>query len=175
MRYAVVLAAAALAAACARAPGPAPAPPPPIEPVVTVEPAQAPDSVFVCVIRNGDLAVVGAELDPATGDTLVGGRRFAEAFPVTDEYAPTRRWYVDNEPLPFYEGRRPWYVKYGLPRFLAINEILRVGEHDGISVFGEISDPYEDSRSVLYVPTSPGCFFQPYQFSGPGEGVRGAR
>ena len=173
MRTAALLAAAALAAACARAP--APAPPPPIGPAVTVEPPQAPDSVFVCVIRNGDLAVVGAELDPATGDTLVGGRRFAEALPVTDEYAPTRRWYVDNEPLPFHEGRRPWYVKYGLPRFLAINEIVRVGEHDGIPVFGEIADPYWDSRGLLYVPTSPGCFFQPYQFSGPGEGVRGGR
>ncbi|HEX2203276.1 MAG TPA: hypothetical protein VHG91_08260, partial [Longimicrobium sp.] len=119
----------------------------------------------------GDLAVVGAEVDRATGDTLVAGRRFAEAVPATAEYARAARWYVDNEPLAF-NTRRPYYVKYGLPRYMAVNEIVRIGVHQGVPLFGEVGDD-PVRPSVIYVPTDPGCLFQPYQFSGPGEGVRG--
>jgi hypothetical protein len=148
------------AAAC----GPRSAPPPvrpPLPPLPAVPELTdvAWRDLQVCVVDEQGMRDVPARYSLVTGDTLVGGRPFAERYPTTAGYAGEAGWYVNNEP--FKRGRY-WYVKYGLPGVLRPHEIVPAGEQSGVLAFAA---PWErdDPAGVLYVAVRPGCEFQAYQ------------
>lgn len=140
---------------------PAPAPPPP-------PPLQAMATISVCVVQNGMPANVQAQYDPAARDTTVDGRPFRLAHAAgAAPYASGAAWYVQNE-LITVGGRR--FVKFGTPRVLGVNDVVRAGEYQGIPVFAEAGAARTE---VLYVPVRPGCEFQPYQTDVKVGAVRG--
>jgi hypothetical protein len=145
-------------------PPPAPVmPPPPPPPMVA-----APTDVSYCVVQDGRLSSVTVQYDAASGDTTYNGQPLRQAFPATG-YAAGQTWFVDNAPVTF-NGRR--YVKYGLPRILGTSDVNGAGTVQGVSVFTE---PSADARrpEVIYLPTQPGCEFQPYQVETKAGSVRG--
>jgi hypothetical protein len=166
MRIAIALAALLAAAACGHAPAPAPMPVPegtvsaaPLPPPPT-EPRDA-EILRLCVVRGGELALIDADYNTATGDTTIGGRPLAEALPVTGAFAENAGAYATGEPIRFLDQLR---IVYGLPRALGPSDVVRVGEYGGVPVFAEpgAREPYE----VVYLPGSPRCVFQPYQLGG---------
>ena len=181
MRFVVSAALTAVLGACASGPGhdpaPAPDPNPPAEARVPPPPPAPPPppplsngtQMLVCVLRNGALAEVPVDYDSQTGDTLVNGRPFSQAYPVVSPpYAAASAWFVRNELL-VMGGRR--YPKYGLPREIQIDLLERVGEFQGIPVFVEAG--VTGRPDVYYVPVRTGCVFQPYQIDYITGGVRG--
>ncbi len=152
--------------AAAPAPAPAPAPAAGTPPGMTIS---DPHDLRACVVQNGRMAVVGWEYNPATGDSTVNGRPLREVYPVTAEYAAVARWYAMNEPITF-AGRR--YIKYGMPRQLGSEEVVPVGSYQGVPVFAEPGDAVQP-REVIFLPTMPGCHFQPYELGETGGAVRG--
>jgi hypothetical protein len=135
-----------------------PPPPPPAGPTMT--------DIQVCVVQDGNLMNVNAQYSSA-GDTTVNGQPFASAHPMGAQYAGNATWYINNEPVMFQNRR---FVKYGLPRVLGVNEVTRVGEFQGVSLFAEMGQTRPD---VVYVPVRPGCEFQPYQVETKTGSVRG--
>lgn len=134
------------------APPPAPAPAP-------APPAPAEREIRVCVVEDGAVREVTGTFNPATGDTMVAGRRFSEAYRATaPNYALDAPWFVNSAEITV-TGRR--YVKFGLPRVVSPAEVARIGEYEGIGVFGEAGAA--TTPAVVYLPVRPGCEFQPYQ------------
>ncbi|HEX2081719.1 MAG TPA: hypothetical protein VHG08_28705 [Longimicrobium sp.] len=154
---------AALCAACGpnappeapqAAPAPAPAarrhPPPPAEDC---------RCITICFVRNGQLREVPARYNLRIGELqTVDSLPITTLAPLTGEYASVAGWYVNREPIRF-RGRP--YARYGFPRVLAIPEITKVGEYRGVGVYAEAADTASAAR-VVYLPTRPGCEFQPY-------------
>lgn len=72
-------------------------------------------------------------------------------------YAGGESWLRQGEPIAF-RGRT--YAHIGGERRVGIEQLERIAEHRGILMFAgrEDSDPYD----ALYLPTAPGCVFQPY-------------
>lgn len=142
------------------------APVPAVPPVAEMPATQAAvdtaaaDTIRVCVLQQGKLLNVRAELLPS-GDTVVGGRPFSVVYADTGQYAATREWYVNNEPID-YDPQNVCYVKYGLPRYVAQEALVRLGEWRGVPVFRERTE--ESLPGVIYVPVHPGCQLQPYQY-----------
>ena len=158
VRIALVLS----ALGCAPAPAPPAPTPPPEAPVAEVRQAVArADMIEVCVLHRGKLLNVRAEL-LATGDTVVGGRPFSAVYADTGQYAATREWYVNNETID-YDPRNVCYMKFGLPRYIARENLVRMGEWRGVPAFRGRSDDW-DLPDAIWVPTGPGCWFQGYQF-----------
>lgn len=164
----------ALAAACARAvPPPEPAP----RPVSASSKALPPPGssprlaeIGICVAELAGLRELEARYDPATGDTLLDGRRIS-ARELATPYAEDQIWYINNEPIerPSIPRR---FTKYGLPRVVEISELRRAGEHGGVNLYREVADTI-DGPTVVYVPVRPGCEFQPCQWDLIGPGIRG--
>ncbi|HEU0016543.1 MAG TPA: hypothetical protein VFQ45_22875 [Longimicrobium sp.] len=157
-RAAAVLAA-ALLAACGSpappsaapppaAPPPAPSPVPPLPPPGT-QPVER--EIEVCVLENGELRGVMVRYNPLTGDTTPSGR------PVPPGYAQDAAWYITGDPIPVHGVR---YAKYGLPRVVRREELVRYGEYRGIALFADAGAT--GRPEILYVPVRPGCEFQPY-------------
>ncbi len=142
----------------------------PAAPVPAVPPAGVPanvepqaaraDTIRVCVLHQGKLLNVRAEVLPS-GDTVAGGRPFSAVYADTGQYAATREWYVNNEPID-YDPQNVCYVKYALPRYVAQESLVRLGEWRGVPVFRERTE--ESPPGVIYVPVYPGCQLQPYQY-----------
>lgn len=146
---------------------PPPAPPPAPERVT--ERDRPFPGLSVCVVDEQGMRVIQAQYDPATGDTLVEGRPFAEAYPTTGKYAEGAPWYIDNEPL---EIDSLTYVRYGLPRVLRPGELVRGRDYGGVMTFTEADEPGRP-YTVWYAAVRPNCEFQPYQWDLVGLGVRG--
>lgn len=146
---------------CTAAPAPPAAAPTANPPAEAQREAARVDTSRVCVLEQGELVTALVELQP-TGDTTVGGRPFGEVYADTGQYAATHEWYVNNETID-YDPRNVCYVKYGLPRYVASDSLVRLGTWRGVSVFRERS---EDPQipAVIWVPVRPGCSFQPYQY-----------
>jgi hypothetical protein len=125
--------------------------------------------VNYCVVQNGQLSSVTVQVNTTTNDTTYNGQPVGVAFPATTGYAGGETWFINTEPIQF-NGRR--YVKYGLPRILGTSDVNNVGTVNNVSVFAE---PSADAQrpEVIYVPTRPGCEFQPYQLEVKAGGVRG--
>lgn len=156
-----LLACLALAACAAGRKPPAPAP----SPVSTTVPPPAflivdhPSRIRrACVVQNGKVAEVELVYNFMTGDSLYQGVPFAQAFPSGREYAEAAQWYVDNMPIVYQPG--PRFIRYGLPRLLKPEQITRIGEYDGVGVYGEAG--WTQFHDVIYLPVRPGCWFQPY-------------
>jgi len=119
------------------------------------------------VLQDGQLRSVMVQVDPASGDTTYNGTRLDQAFPRTG-YAAGEAWFAGTSPVTL-DGRR--YVRYGLPRILRADQVSSAGAVNGVSVFAE---PGAGARpEVIYVPTRPGCEFQPYQAETKAGSVRG--
>jgi hypothetical protein len=142
---------------------PAPVPPPsrsaPLPPPIPSVPFNP--NVLFCVVRHGRLESVEVEVS-FKGDTVWRGTPIAQAFPTDSTYALNAAWYVETEPISVAGGR---YVKYGLPRILGTTDVVPAATFRGVTVFAE---PRDDPRrpEVIYVPTRPGCEFQPYMRAG---------
>jgi hypothetical protein len=157
--------------ACARGvqpapPAPAPPPPrpartpPPISSVTTYNP-----DVFFCVVRNGRLESVEVQVLSFNGDTVSGTLPISRAFPIDSTYALNAAWYTTSQPIIMLGGV---YVKYGLPRILGTTDVVPIATFRGVTVFVESGmDPRRPE--VIYLPTRPGCEFQPYTRLGPKE------
>jgi hypothetical protein len=160
MRTPLLLALLAVCSACAASARPAPAPD---AAAVTVAPAAAaePDPgepIRICVFQNGELAELAARYMPHSGDTLVDGRPFAEAHPVTaPPYAAAAEWYVRHEPLVVGTGRFARKAKYGLPRVIQPEQLQRIGDKHGVPLYAEAGE--EENHAVVYVLVRPGCVF----------------
>jgi hypothetical protein len=115
--------------------------------------------VNYCVVQNGQLTSVTVQYDPASNDTAYNGQPVSVAFPATTGYAGAETWFINTEPVTF-NGRR--YTKYGLPRILVTTDVTNVGTVNNVSVFAEPSANAQRPE-VIYIPTRPGCEFQPYQ------------
>ena len=116
-----------------------------------------------CVVVNGQLKEVEIDYNPATGERtmLVNGVRkdFYEVYPMKGvDYADGLGWFINNEKVQF-NGKT--FTKYGLPRILGVNEIVKSGLYKGVGVYVEagLKPPFE----VIYIPVRQGCEFQPYQ------------
>jgi hypothetical protein len=158
-----------LFAGCTAAPAPVPViepvPPPSVPAAEAADGADGADgarvvrSIEICVLEAGDLAGVRADL-LASGDTVVAGRPFSQVYADTGQYVRSRSWYRDNEPID-YDPRDICFTRYGLPRILERDSLVRLGAWRGVPVFAERASG--DDPLVIYVPVSPGCEFQPYQ------------
>jgi len=127
-------------------------------PATPAAPPPLPDGPAVCVLAEGELRWVPVQIDSATGDTMVAGRPFRDAYPATSPaYVENAYWYRSNRPLPLTGLYR---VKYGLPRRMDPAELVRVGSFHGTPLFAERGWP---NMEVIYAPVRPGCEFQPYQ------------
>lgn len=133
-----------------------PAPPPD---TVVIERAPAPELVAgtpaTLCLATGDPVAVWLT---AAGDTLVGPSRVAisELRPgvgFAGAYAGSEAWFASGGPV--LAGGQS-YDKSGEPVRLACRDIVRVGSHEGVPVFGGAGDgePY----LVLYVPVAPGLW-----------------
>jgi hypothetical protein len=118
--------------------------------------------VSLCILRDGEVATVHATYRSETGDTVVDGRPWREAYPTTSPpYAEGVSWYIDGQPISI-PGRRYPLSKYGLARTLGPTELKRYGEHRGLPLFVEAEDNSEIA-DVVYLFVRPGCEFHPYQ------------
>lgn len=79
--------------------------------------------------------------------------------PADETYAAGQGWYASNHPL-LAGGAR--LEKYGLPRAVPADLLLRYGFVNGVPAYAEAGSERE-APSVLYVPVSAGMY-QPYQF-----------
>ncbi len=123
-----------------------PAPPAAREPELT--PAR------ICVATGSNMEIY---LTPQ-GDTLVGPQRVSVrevgatvAFP--GSYAENREWYLNDEAIPFEERN---YQKSGAEVGLDCDDIVQVGNHEGVPLFavrGALR-PLE----LLYLPVRPGLW-----------------
>jgi hypothetical protein len=155
-----------LVAACTRGSPPAPPAPVPPSPRSAPVPPPIPSVTFYpdipfCVVRDGHLESVDVQVS-FKGDSVWRGTPIAQAFPTDSTYAGNARWYLEREPISVAGGL---YVMYGLPRILATTDVVPAATFRGVTVFAE---PRDDLRrpEVIYVPTRPGCEFQPYQRAG---------
>jgi hypothetical protein len=110
------------------------------------------------VVRGGELETVSVEYNAVSGDTTYQGVPFSRAFAAGPGYAESAEWYVNNEPIVYQPG--PGFIRYRLPRTLRPEQITRIGEYDGVGVYGEAG--WTQVHDVIYLPVRPGCWFQPY-------------
>ncbi|HEX6369061.1 MAG TPA: hypothetical protein VF006_09010 [Longimicrobium sp.] len=155
----------ALCAACAGPPAPEPARTPPPMPAATPAqrrpppPAEVCRCITLCFVERGRLREIPVLYSTQTGDTLTkDSLPLSTAVPLTGEYASVAGWYVNDEPITV-RGRP--FRRHARPRVLGIEEVVKIGEHDGVGVYAEAEDTASASR-VVYLPTRPGCEFQPY-------------
>jgi hypothetical protein len=166
MRISSVLVLLSLTAACAR--HPAPVPTPPAAPAEPPSPSPAVgiigDPPTYCVLVNGRLEMVELEVS-SRGDSAYRGTPIAQAFPLDSTYAANAPWLRGLEPLALLGDH---YVMYGLPRILGTTDVVPITTFRGVTVFAERGvDPTRPE--VIYIPTRPGCVFQPYQRHGSKE------
>jgi hypothetical protein len=121
--------------------------------------------VFFCVVRNGRLESVEVQVLSFNGDTVYGTLPILRAFPIDSTCGLNAAWYTTSQPITMLGGV---YVKYGLPRILGTTDVVPAATFREVTVFVE---PGMDPRrpEVIYLPTRPGCEFQPYMRGGPKE------
>ncbi|HEX2209906.1 MAG TPA: hypothetical protein VHG93_19685 [Longimicrobium sp.] len=114
--------------------------------------------ISLCIIEDGELKTVTAVVDTSRGDTLVDGRRWREVYPANHPpYALGASW-LGREFIDL-DGRA--YAPYGAPDVIEPHLLMRVGEFRNVPIFAERGIG-EEVPSAIFVPTQPGCVFQPY-------------
>jgi hypothetical protein len=117
------------------------------------------DSLRVCVLVGDSLRELPATIDPATGDTLVGGKRFPAAFGKGRGYAESAPWYSARSWLVIGKRR---HEKILQPRLIAPGLLAPAGRQKGVPLFVAAGDDVAGPR-FYYVPVRPGCVFQAYE------------
>ncbi|HVG43820.1 MAG TPA: hypothetical protein VM890_03790 [Longimicrobium sp.] len=152
----------ALAALWCCAPASASAQAAPSAPVPPPAAAGTGKAISVCVLDHGEIREISATVDPATGDTLVGGRPFAQVHPASSPpYAEGADWFIRGEMVPVGQGSYRMKERYGLARVVGPGDLRHIGEYRGIPMFAEPSASRENPE-VVYFMVRPGCLFQPY-------------
>ena len=147
-----------------RAPAPdtvtLPAPPPDTVVVVRETETEPPEGTAeaLCLATGESVGI----LVTAAGDTLVGPpwipvRELPPGLVFAGRYAEGHEWFEAGDPIRFGDGD---YVPTGDPSPLDCREIVRIGEHEGVPLFGVRGA--EPPFSVLHVPVRPGAW-QPYR------------
>ncbi|HET9982422.1 MAG TPA: hypothetical protein VFQ38_02490 [Longimicrobiales bacterium] len=126
---------------------------------ILAQPAPPPErAIQVCVATDAGVRWVPALLRPSTGDTLVvvkGERRpLSAAYPDTLRYPASEAWLTGAEPVRF--GGKV-YVAFGPRRMLGPEALIRLGEYEGIPIFGSGDD--RGAKSI-YVVAAPRCIVQ---------------
>lgn len=134
-------------------------------PALTIPPRYAtlPDTV-ACVVdraaprglRNIPAKVEGDQIVVLMGNEIVP-LESVHPVNVIAGYAGREGWLVRGDPLNV-DGSR--FARTGGERRVAAELLRRSGEHQGILLFA--GDEDEPPPDALYVPTAPGCIFQPY-------------
>lgn len=118
----------------------------------------------VCLIHKGVLQEVEGTYNNQTGEHKVmldGVAKDVEQLHVDNpDYAQSVSWYINNDSLKI-EGSA--YVKYGLPRILATNEVRKYTSYKGVGVYIDAAE--KNLTDVIYIPVRGQCEFQPYQRS----------
>ncbi|HEV3052558.1 MAG TPA: hypothetical protein VGX50_19760, partial [Longimicrobium sp.] len=118
------------------------------------------DTLRVCAFFDGQLREIAAEVDPATGDTMVNGHPLGDIHPPsTAPYLAREEWYRTDGMVVFQDRR---YVRYGIPRVIRAHALTRVGEFRGIPLFAENR---RAAAGFVYALVSPACDFQPYWYA----------
>lgn len=117
------------------------------------------DSLRVCVLVGDTLREVPATTDEATGDTLVGGKRFREAYPAGKGYAESAPWYSARSWIDIGKRR---HEKIGQARLVPPELLVPAGHHRGVPLFVAAGSDVTVPR-FYYVPVRPGCVFQAYE------------
>ena len=104
--------------------------------------------VMQCVIRNGRIETVALRV----------GETNAVAMPLDSGYIANLEWFKTAEPLSFAGDH---YIMYGLPRVVGSTDLEPINTFRGVTVFVEAVTDHERPE-VIYLPTRPGCEFQPY-------------
>jgi hypothetical protein len=152
----------AFCAACAGSAAPVPPASPPA-PATAARPHPPPPAevcrcITLCFVQRGVLREVHVLYNTRTGDTLTtDSLPISTLAPLTGEYASVAGWYVNDEPITI-RGRP--YRRDARPRILGTSEVAKIGEYRGVSVFADAADTA--STRWVYLPTRPGCEFQPY-------------
>jgi hypothetical protein len=129
-----------------------------VEPPPVITPPEE-RALEICVLVDDDLRIVTGIFRPETGDTLINNVPFREAYPLlAPTYASVAPWFVQSDSMRF---NQQLYVRFGLTRRMAPENLERVGDHQGTAIFAEIGE--EVPHPALLVPVRPGCVFQPYQ------------
>ncbi len=133
-------------------------PPPPPDTVIVSRTAPLPQGApeTLC-LATGEAVTVYLSPD---GDTLVGDRRIAVSslrptVTFAGSYALERDWYASGEPLTFEESE---YRPSGTETALNCADILRVGEHRGVSLFVRRAAP--PPFTTVWVPVRPGAWHE---------------
>jgi hypothetical protein len=116
-----------------------------------------------CVVINGQLKEIEIDYNPGTGERslLVNGVRkeFYSQYPKSGpDYAEGQTWFINSENIVLKTRK---YQKYGLPRVLGVNEIVKTDVYKGVGVYTEAG--LTGPADVIYIPVRQGCEFQPYQ------------
>jgi hypothetical protein len=157
---AALLISAIACSACAAPAAQAPAVPQPAAAAASTPPVRICRCMRLCFVQKGRLVEIDIVWNPATGDTMtVDSLPITQVAPLTGEYASVAGWYVNQDTITL-RGRP--FRRYGMERELGINEVEKVGEYRGVGVYGEAGHP-QAAMSVVYLPTRPGCQFQPYE------------
>jgi hypothetical protein len=112
------------------------------------------DAATFCVVRGGRMEMV--EIDAR--DSTYQGQPIARAFPVDSTYAANDSWNRHSSLLSLPGAN---YIRYGQPRILAPTDVVAITTFRGVPVFAEPAADREHPQ-VIYLPTRPGCEFQPY-------------
>lgn len=119
--------------------------------------------IQVCVIDSGKLKSVDAE-QTENGEVIlmVNGKKISynQSYSETPDipgYAKKEKWYDHNDSIKFQGS---YYKKYGLPRVITFGSLQKIGAYKGVGIYGENN---KGQPSVLYIPVSIGCEFQPYK------------
>jgi hypothetical protein len=128
--------------------------------------ASSGSATFVRWRREDGRWVIDAIGGEVAARTRLLGRALTEVVrdlggppPADEGYAAGAAWYESNLPLVVGDERLD---KYGLPRGIPADLLLRYGFVDGVAAYAEAGTERE-KPSVLYVPVSTGMY-QPYQF-----------
>ena len=164
VRLAVVTALATLAACGRPAPTVAPAPAPPPPPSAAQQYAALPDTVICVVDRTTDRGLRDLQAKRAANGSVVllvdnTIRSIDEIHPVgvTAGYAGQEVWFTGGQPVTL-QGRS--YVKYGGERRVPLNQLRRVGDFQGVPLYGAPADSVRPQ--AVYVPVRVGCIFSAY-------------
>lgn len=144
-----------------------PAPPPDttfVERMVEPElPTGTPTTI--CLSTGASVQVyVTPQLDTLVGPSRVSVRDLRPGIVFAGVYAENQQWFVDDEEI---ELERRAFSRSGNPRSLNCNDIMRVGEYEGVPLFAERSA--ERPLEMIFVPVRPGVW-QAYEY-----GLQGTR